>query len=559
MKEKKRQLKGLAALLVLCLVLQMAACGAQGQSSAAPAEESKSEEAAPASSAEESKEESKEEAPAEESKEEEAPAEESEEHPLWISDEPITFTFFHSPSEAEDGEWLILKEAAKMTNVDLHITLSKSNSDYLGTLNSMIASGDMDDIIMSYWANDITKYGVDGAFIALDEHFDVMPNIKKFFDENPEIRRAHTSYDGHIYYISLMLGGVASRGWFFRTDWLNKLGLEAPKTKEELYDVLVAFRDQDPNGNGEKDEVPYFNGFMSADGFSGLECLYCLWGAQPSWYRENDVVKYGPVQPEFKEAISNIAQWYAEGLIDKEIFTRGSSARADLLGNNVGGSTQDWFGSTAKFNFTLPAEIEGFEFRPYAPVEGIEYFKRAPIQSYGWCITSSCKDVEAACKYFDFWFTEEGNRLINYGIEGVHYDMVDGKPTFKQEILDAENPQAVLQADGVQLEMGYKQDFEYEKQWVHPYALDAMNEYVEKDYFMDQFPTLTTYNEDEFDRYTELYTAIKTYVYECVQKWILGVSDVNAEYDGFVEQLQKMGVDEMIEYQQHAYDNWLKF
>ena len=49
-----------------------------------------------------------------------------------------------------------------------------------------------------------------------------------------------------------------SQGYYIRKDWLRKLGLKEPKTVEELYEVLIAFRDKDPNGNGKKDEIPVF-------------------------------------------------------------------------------------------------------------------------------------------------------------------------------------------------------------------------------------------------------------------------------------------------------------
>jgi putative aldouronate transport system substrate-binding protein len=187
--------------------------------------------------------------------------------------------------------------------------------------------------------------------VPLNEYIDqYAPNIKRVLEERPEVKKNITSFDGNIYYIPHIPGGTVSTGWFIRNDWLKTLGLKAPETTEELYDTLVAFRNNDPNGNGIKDEIPYFNGAMTSGNFSGLECLYYLWNAFPSWYSDNGVVKYGPYEPNFKEAMMNLAQWYEEDLIDKEIFTRGSKARDKLLGDNVGGSTHDWFGSTALFN-----------------------------------------------------------------------------------------------------------------------------------------------------------------------------------------------------------------
>ncbi len=475
-----------------------------------------------------------------------------------ITKEPVEFTFFHSASKKEDGQWDTLKEAARMTNVNLKVTVSKSNSDYNQAFNLMLASGEMDDIIEGYSSAAFTQYGVEGAFVAINKYLDIMPNFSKFLDENPEARKQMTSYDGNIYYIPFMQGGYASTGWFMRTDWLEKLNLKAPKTVEELYDVLVAFRDKDPNGNGQKDEIPYFNGSMSKTSLTGLECLYPLWNARPSWYTENGTVKYGPYDPAFKDAMINVAKWYQEGLIDKEIFTRGSNSRAELLGNNVGGSTHDWFGSTAKFNRELEGKIDGFVFEAIPAVDGKEPQHRPATAGYGWGISSQCKDIETAIKYFDFWFSEKGSRLVNFGIEGVHYDMVDGKPQFKPELLARDDFQSLITTDGVQVEIGYKQDFEYEKQWLHPIAVKGMEMYESNlDWFLDIFPPLnSSYLPEEFDEYTALYTPIKTYVDETVQKWLLGVNDIESTYDGFIKQLEALNIKRLIEVQQKAYDRY---
>ena len=476
-----------------------------------------------------------------------------------ISKEPIEFTFFHGASKKEDGQWDTLKEAAKMTNVNLKVTVSKSNSDYNQAFNLMLASGKLTDIVEGYSASAFTKYGVEGAFVAINEYIDEhMPNLKKFLQENPQVKKEITSYDGNIYFIPFMQGGYASKGWFMRSDWLEKLNLKAPTTKEELYDVLVAFRDKDPNGNGKKDEIPYFNGDMSKTDIKGLECLYTLWNAYPSWYSENGEVKYGPYEPEFKEAMINVAKWYEEGLIDKEIFTRGSNSRAELLGKDLGGSTHDWFGSTAAFNNSLKETVPGLEFMPIAPPEERETEHRTATSGYGWGISTQCKDIVAAVKYFDFWFSEKGSRLINFGIEGVHYDMVDGKPKFKPELLEKADFKTLIFDDGVQLDIGYKQDFEYEKQWLNPIAADGMEMYESNpQWFLELFPSLSfSYLPEDFDRYTALYTPIKTYVDETVQKWILGVNDVESTYDGFIKQLKKLNVEEMIKLQQETFNRY---
>ena len=133
----------------------------------------------------------------------------------------------------------------------------------------------------------------------------------------------------------------------------------------------------------------------------------------------------------YREGIKNLARWYAEGLIDAEVFTRGSSARDFLLSENLGGATHDWFASTGATT-ACPSKSTASSSRPWSPpasVSGkrIEEHRRIPIKPDGWAIGYTNEHPVETIKYFDFWFTEEGRRLANFGVEGEHYDMVDGK------------------------------------------------------------------------------------------------------------------------------------
>lgn len=147
---------------------------------------------------------------------------------------------------------------------------------------------------------------------------------------------------------------------------------------------------------------------------------------------------------------------------------------------------------------------------------------------------------------------------MNFGIEGVHYEMVDGEPIFKEEILNAENGAlAALQKDGAQIEIGFHQNFDYEKQWSNEIALQGEELYTKSDVFMEQYPTLN-YTNEEKDRLTTLKSAIETYVEEMSQKWILGADDLTDEsFAAFQKNLKNMGVEELLQLEQQAYDRFM--
>ncbi|MBO4897109.1 MAG: extracellular solute-binding protein [Clostridia bacterium] len=476
-----------------------------------------------------------------------------------IATEPAEVTFFYKQSEAADGQWRMLNEAGKLTNVYAIPQVAKS-VDFEQEFGLMIGDPkNMPDIVETYDPTTLSQYGAQGAFVKLNEYFDeYAPNIKAFLDENPDIKKRITAYDGNIYYIPFIPGGHVSTAWFVRQDWLDKLNLSEPTTRDELYNVLKAFKEKDPNGNGQADEIPFFSS-------SKIKCLFPLWDANPDWYVENGKVKYGPYEPEYKDAVKGIAQWYKEGLIDREIYTRTDNPREKMFADNIGGVTHDWVGSTAGFNTNenVLKNAPDFNIAAMAPPaseagkKGVELESRPISSAYGWAINSNSANIEMIVRYFDFWFTEEGRRLMNFGIEGEHYDMVDGKPVFKAELLAQSDFKQKLAQEGVQMDIGYRQDFEYEKQWLTDDAVAAMELYENGGFIKEQFPILTMeFTPEEMEEYSNLKTQITTRVDEMQQKWILGNSDIESEYDSYISDLDSLGMKRLLEIQQSAYERY---
>ena len=277
------------------------------------------------------------------------------------------------------------------------------------------------------------------------------------------------------------------------------------------------------------------------------------------FYVDNGQIRHPYAGEGYREGIRNLAQWYAEGLIDPEIFTRGSSARDYLLSENLGGATHDWFASTSGYN-RLSSEIEGFSFRALAPPASItgkriEEHRRIPIKPDGWAIGSTNEHPVETIKYFDFWFTEEGRRLANFGVEGMQYTMVDGEPKFTEEFLNNGQPvNNQLYAVGSQLHArGYFQDYNYEIQWSNEFALEGIALYDEGDYLIDQFLGVA-FSPDEQKVYDRHWGSVRDYMLERQQAWILGSGDVEADWDGYVAQLDKLGLDDVLAVMQSAYD-----
>lgn len=497
-----------------------------------------------------------------------APAFAAEDGAYKVADKPIKLDIhLHQKKFVYNNDWPVEKEAARLTNVHLNNVASMATTKSEEAFNLLIASGDLPDIVGgSSMKNNVNTYGPEGAFVPLnkliEEH---APNIKAFFDANPDVWASIKASDGNVYYIPYLPDGKYGRGYFVRYDWLEKLGLEPPKNVDEMYEVLKAFRDKDPNGNGKKDEVPFF-----ARHWQEMVRLVTLWDGRTSgsdvfhdFHVVDGQIKHGYAQENYKVGIQNLAKWYKEGLIDAEVFTRGSRSREYLLSADLGGMTHDWFASTSGYNDSLADKVEGFQFKAFAPPASIsgkrvEEHRRAKVKPDGWAISYTNEHPIETIKYFDFWFTQEGKRLANFGIQGEHYDLVDGKPVFKKEVLEADTPvNAQMWAIGAQVQRGFPMDYQNEVQWSNKYALEGIALYDQGDYLLEPFMGVSL-NAKEKDIYDKHWVTIRDYMVEMQQAWILGSRDIEKDWPKYQESIERMGYKKVVNAMQAAYDRAYK-
>lgn len=484
---------------------------------------------------------------------------------LPIVPEPVTFTFFNGfAGKPFDSEWAVWQEVEKLTNIKLEGVLDMDNTDEDAAFNYMLSSGNLADIISYRLIADLENLGRNGGILPLDELIDEhAPHIKAYFEEHPEYKKEMTAVDGQIYFIPKIDDFPVSQVYWIRKDWLDKLDLQVPTTLDELHTVLTAFKNEDPNGNGLADEVPYFD----RDAHWFFDNVLYLWDASTDWYARDGQITFGPLEEEFLYGIGEATKWYEEGLIDSQIFTRGNTARDELLNNNLGGMTHDWVGSTASYNDRLPATIEGFELIPILPVQNqkgevVNRTYRYPIVP-GWAISSQCEDPVTVIKFFDFFFTEEGHRLLNFGLEGVTYNWVDGEVVYTDAVMNGDNtPLNILRSYGVQYRIGMIQDFEYERAWASTLANETYELYENAGIISNPVPSISgelmlRYTEEAGDEYKKIMARITPYVDEYVERWVTGKGDIQKEYDDFVAELVARGIYRAIELNQEAYDSYL--
>lgn len=485
--------------------------------------------------------------------------------PTWVTDKPLELKLHMHFSDRYvwDESWPVAKESFRLTNVKMINTANKAATKSSEQFSLMMASGELPDIVGGNNLKDnFIRYGIEGAFIPLNKLIDQhAPNFKAFLKSHPDVAASIRAPDGNYYFVPYIPDGVAARGWFIRQDWLDKLKLKQPTTVAELYTVLKAFKDKDPNGNGKADEVPYF----SRDPNEVFR-LVNLWGARASgsnqtmdFYVDGGKVKHPFAEPAFRDAIKNVAKWYNEGLIDKEIFTRKARAREQLLGGNVGGSTHDWFATTASFNDTLQKTIPGFKFAVMPPAADStgkrwEEDSRLPVRPDGWAITINNKNPVETIKFFDFYFGRKGRNLANFGIEGTHFDIKNGKAIFKESVLnDKQSVLNQMKAVGAQIPIGFWQDYEYERQFTNPLAQAGIDMYEKNKYIIPSFLGVSL-NPEERAVYDQRWPDILTYMSEMGQNWVMGTKDPVATWPEYQARLKSLGYFQVMALMQNAYN-----
>jgi len=433
---------------------------------------------------------------------------------------------------------------------------SAASTEDVMFFNLMVASQQFPDIIQTTREN-FDLYS-DEVFLPLEDLIErYAPNIARFFEENPDARRTATASDGSIYFIPRMTAATTAQGWFIRQDWLDELGLEVPTTVVEFEAALRAFMTLGD------DIVPFLCRHQN------VNSLVMLYGVRYGWQiQPNGMVIYSRYHPQYRVAMENLARWYDDGLIDQEIFSRGGTARDVLFAGNRGGATHDWLVSTAGFNLneSILEQVPGFNLVAMSPPANpfgvrAEMTSRPLAEPFGWGISNQNQFVRETMEYLDFWFSEEGMLLYQFGVEGEHWAWgeVDGE---RMPIVDADILASGLAMNeaiweiGGGIWIGSQQDFRFEAQWMSEAARVGMQLYIDGDYMLPQFPQLS-FTEEEASRYSTLWPAIEARMLEQEIRWITGFDPVNdATWNSYIEDLRTLGMAEVLAIYQAALERY---
>ncbi len=463
------------------------------------------------------------------------------------------------------------KKAGEKVGVKIDF-INVTTQDAPEQFNLLAASGNLPDVI-GYnlaWVGGATKAIKDGVVIDLKDYItkDKMPNLTKLLEKNETYRKLIKNYDGSVSTFPEFKENTYTNAFFgptIRKDWLDKLGLETPETIEDWYNVLKAFKTGDPNGNGKADEIPF-----AADKEIFFSYLASTYGVTFDFCKnEKGEVVYGPIQPEFKEFLTEMNKWYKEGLIDPEfasltrtnvdarITNSTSGAYVGYIGSQLGNYLSALDGTDAKLiGVQWPSKEEGG--KHYGGMR--ELIDMAG--SAGTAITTANKKIDKTIELIDYCYSKEGSDLFNWGIEGKTYSKENGEYKFLDSVIN--NPEKkdpvgvlakyclpiyssgarVMSSDAyMQVGMGRDEQRAAADEWSS----------CDTSLFLPTLPFTT----DEQDTISDVMGDAKTYYTDMFVKFVMGVEPIS-NFDKFAANIEKMGIDKVLKCYKAAYERYEK-
>jgi putative aldouronate transport system substrate-binding protein len=460
------------------------------------------------------------------------------------------------------GELPFFKDVEQKTNVHIDWTMNDPNG-WTEKKNLLFASGDLPEAFYGHYVisnDDVVKYGSQGLLVPLEGLIDkYAPNLKKLFEKHPEYKKEMTAPDGHIYALPTFDEGYpnAREILFINKTWLDKLKLPVPKTTDEFYNALKAFKANDMNGNGKPDEIPYTFRVHVNTGIYSMFGAFGLLDRDDHLVMKGDKVVYAPSQPEFKTGVQYFRKLFEEGLVDQEALTHDDkvyTSKVRSKDNNIGAfsgwSVNTFFGAD-----------EGKDFVPVPPLKGPtgkqtwNLYPAGILSKGAFAITSANKHPETTMRWADYMYDPMVSLQARSGVLGtVLKQAADGTietvapPSGMNatEFRHSTSPGSTsLFATMSEIKMSPSPASKEKNDLDKLYA-----PYLEKNYF----PKLL-YSPEDTEAISRYSTDISAYMNKSFASWLMK-GGVDQEWDGYVKKLNEMGLDKLMAIYQKAYDRY---
>ncbi|MDY3285461.1 MAG: extracellular solute-binding protein [Eubacteriales bacterium] len=459
-------------------------------------------------------------------------------------------------------------------DVDLTFNFLPS-TEWQTKLEIMVSANEkLSDVLFgNLGASAVAKYGASGVFLDLLPYYNESSvYIRERFEEDPNIQKLCTFADGSMYAVArVQQQSHTDFGYkfFLNQQWLDNLNLEMPTTIDGLTDVLTAFRDDDPNGNNMQDELPMTGSSVSYayDPTVFMMGSFTFFNVRHLLQVEDGKINPAYVTDGWREGLRYCKMLYDEGLLDPMLFTQDLTQYKALLqkeGDTIVGSCMLMNTSTFDGN---PKMLEYTGVSPFKGPDGTQY---APYQTYSITyngfITRDASDPAFAFQFLDYLWELDASMVIRYGEENVDWEWVpEGTPClFESSGYPAtfrviSNTQTGVQNKWWNVWSPMFLDYSIGNGWaddgdpmnIFRIAYDTVGKL--QGYIPDEVAGMIVYTVDENTQIAEISSNITSYWKECKTLFIIGDMDLDSDWDSYLAELDKLGLQEYLEVTQNAY------
>lgn len=495
-----------------------------------------------------------------------------------VSNEKITFNFLTRHFSEGSGKYdLYTNDVTKLLEekTNIHIEWDYLPAEDAETkLNLIIVGGEYPDVLFEYPIDQskILEWSEEEIIIPQN---DLIENhtleYRKILQDREDIRIASTAPDGNIYSWVRTDGGIhilVNTKIFvydtWRTQYLDATGNKV-ETTDEYRDMLIYFRDNDMNGNGNaSDEIP-----MSGSSGTLIESMLNPFVYGRNMYLEDGQIKVNFNQEKYREGLRYIKSLWDEKLLDEELFTQNAQQITALVNQSsvnemiVGGFCSLWDGS-----YINPAVVPYEAYKGVAPLIGPDgtrqtVYSKADVKAGYGVIFNTCENPEAFVQWMDYLYSEEGTILMAYGIEDiswkwVDYPSLDGDPksvsrTAPVGTLYERNVQWIATAPCYRTpKIKYLETAEPGQSGASLYNSSMLYmPYADPDQAIPNNMWMTA---DQSSQLALFKASIDEYVKEAAAGFIVGELSLDTDWDTYLAQLKSMNLDEYIAINQEIYD-----
>ncbi|SFL45592.1 carbohydrate ABC transporter substrate-binding protein, CUT1 family (TC 3.A.1.1.-) [Gracilibacillus orientalis] len=452
------------------------------------------------------------------------------------SDEPFELSIMlnlHTPEVPQDKLEKLLEEK---TNTALEIQWIP-DGNYEERVNTAFSTNSLPHAVLVK-TEQFTQFKDairDEQFWEIGPYLEEFENLSKLRESTLE----NSKVDNKLY--SLYMGRPLSRsGLIYRKDWADNLGIDTPTTTNEFYDMLRAFTEDDPDGNGEDDTIG-----LTDRGNLGTFVTVSSWlGGPNKWGEQDGQLLPEFMFPEYKETLDFFRDLHSNGYMNKDAPVTSKTDQQEMMKNGTAGayigSMQDVHGIYQDAKVINP-DVE-FDVHNYIEGPDGEFGVRA-IPGYGSLILfpkSSIKsedELKSVLQFFDYLMSEEGANLLIWGQEGVHYEVVDDQAkVIDQNKFDIEIKPYTPFEIGEPLTNGrYESYFDYEP------ATKANKLYKDNDNYVVNDLTIGL----DSETYNQNAASLQQIIEDATYQYILGEIDEKG-FDEAIEKWKEAGGNDVI-------------